>query len=76
MQLMPENPGLRFELSRQLEDRPVVSEKQDLSLGRELREDFEADPCAVVIKSDENVVDDKGHGLAFAQVLLEGRKAQ
>ena len=70
------NSCLRFELSCQLEDPPVVSEKQDLSIDRQLREDLEADPCTIVVKAYENVVDDKGHGLSFDQMLLKGCEAE
>ena len=76
MQLMSINSCLRFELSCQLKDPPVVSEKQDLGTGCKLREDLETDPCAVVVKAYENVVDDKGHRLPLAQMLLEGGEAE
>ena len=72
MQLMFKNSCLRFELACQLKDPPVVSEKQDLGADRQLREDLEADPCTIVVKAYENVVDDKGHRLALTQMLLEG----
>ncbi len=58
MQLMLKNFGLRFELSCQLKDPFVVSEKQDLGTDRQLREDLEADPGTIVVKAYENVVDD------------------
>ena len=53
-----------------------MSEKQDLGTDRQLREDFEADPCAIVVKAYENVVDDKGHGFSLTQMLLEGSEAE
>ena len=73
---MLKNNCLRFELPCQLKDPPVVSEKQHLGDDRQLREDFKADLCATVIKTYENVVDDKGHRLSFAQMLLEGSEAK
>ena len=76
MQLMAKNTGLCFELSCQLKDPPVVSEKQDLGTDRQLRENLEADPGTMVVKADENVVDDKGHRLTLTQMLLEGSEAQ
>ncbi len=76
MQLMAENSCLRFELSCQLKDPPVVSEKQDLGAGRQLREDLEADPGAIVVKTDEDVVDDEGHRLSFTQMLFEGSETE
>ena len=66
MQLMVINSCLRCEFSCQLKDPPVVSEKQDLGTDRKLREDLKADPCAIVVKAYENVVDDKGHRLSLA----------
>ena len=76
MQLMLKNSCLRFELSCQLKDPPVVSEKQDLGTGRQLREDLKADPCTVVVKAYENVVDGKGHRLSLTQMLFEGSEAE
>ena len=76
MQLMLKNSCRRFELSCQLYDPAVVSEKQDLGTERQLREDREADPGAIVVKADENVVDDKGHRLSLTQMLFEGSEAQ
>ena len=76
MQLMAKNSCLRLELFGQLKDPPVVSEKQNLGTDRQLREDFEADPCTIVVKAYENVVDDKGHRFSLAQMLLEGSQAE
>jgi hypothetical protein len=76
MQLMLKNSCLRFELSCQLKDPPVVSEKQDLGTDRQLREDLKADPGTIVVKAYENIVDDKGHRLSPAQMLLEGSEAK
>ena len=76
MQLMVINSCLRFELSCYLNDPPVVGEKQDLRTDRQLREDFEADPCTIVIKAYENVVDDKWHRLSLTQMLLDGSEAE
>ena len=76
MQLMGKNSGLCLDLSCQLKDPPVVSEKQNLGADRQLRENLEADPGAMVVKADENVVDDKRHRLPLAQMLLEGSEAQ
>ncbi len=76
MQLMLKNSRLRFEPFYQLKDPPVVSEKQDLGSDRQLREDLEADSGAIVVKADENVVDDKGHRLSLTQMLLEGSKSE
>ncbi len=76
MQLVHKNPCLRFELSCQFKDPPVVSEKQDLGADRQLREDLEADPCAIVVKAYENVIDDKRHRLSLTQMLLEGSESE
>jgi desulfoferrodoxin (superoxide reductase-like protein) len=76
MQLMVINSCLRFELFCQLKNPPVVSEKQDLGTDRQLREDREADPCTIVVKAYENVVDDKGHRLFPTQMLFEGSEAE
>ena len=76
MQLMHKYSGLRFELSCQLKDPPVVSEKQDLGTDRQLREDLETDPGTVVVKAYEYVVDDKRHRLSLTQMLLEGSEAE
>jgi hypothetical protein len=73
MQLMAKNSCLRFELTCQFKDPPVVSEKQDLGTDRQLPEDLEVDPGTIVIKAYENVVDDKGHRLSLTQMLLEDR---
>jgi hypothetical protein len=73
MQLMLKNSCLRFELSCQFKDPPVVSEKQDLGTDRQLPENLEADPGTIVVKAYENVVDDKGHRLSPTQMLLEDR---
>ena len=54
----------------------MVSEKQDLGTDRQLCEDFEANPGTIVVKADENVVDDKGHWLPLTQMLLEGSEAE
>ena len=73
---MAKNSSLRFELACQLEDPPVVSEKQDLGTGRQLCEDLKADPGTVVVKAYENVVDDKGHRFSLTQMLLEGSETE
>ena len=72
MQLMLKNSCLRFELSCQLEDPPVVSEEQDLGTDCQLCEDLEADPGTVVVKAYENVVNDKWNRFSFTQMLFEG----
>ena len=58
----------RFRLYRvcQLKNPPMVSEKQYLGTSRQLRENFEADHCTIVVKANENVVDNKRHGLSLA----------
>jgi hypothetical protein len=76
MQPMGINSCLRFEFSCQLKDPPVVSEKQDLGTDRQFREDLEADPCTIVVKAYENVVDDKGHGLSLTQMLFKGSETE
>ena len=73
---MLKNSCLRFDLSCQLKDPPVVSEKQDLGADRQLRKDLEADPGAIVVKAYQNVVDDKGHRLSLTQMLLEGSETE
>ena len=76
MQLMGKDSGLWLDLSCQLNNPSVVSEKQDLGTDRQLRENLEADPGTMVVKADKNVVDDKGHRLTLTQMLLEGSEAQ
>ena len=76
MQLMAKNSCLGFELSCQLKDPAVMSKKQDLSTGRQFRENLKADLGAIVVKAYENVVDDKGHRFSLTQMLLEGSEAE
>ena len=49
----------------------MMGKKQHLGACCQFRENLKAEPCASVIKANENVVYNKGHRLPLAQMLFK-----
>lgn len=65
------NTSLRLNLISQINNPPMMSKQQHLSLLGYFREDFKASFGTFVIKADKNIIHYKGHRFAMTQMLLK-----